>query len=412
VRYAPPQGKRVAIMSFSGGGAILAVDAIDGAGLTLASLSDATKDELRDLYPPWMTLENPIDIWIPVSRNFDAAFSRILESILRDDGVDAVLCIYCSYTLPKYAAYDSSRHVASIAGRYPQKPVLCWSYGMDIAGFTRAIEQQGNTMVFRSLQEAAGTLAKLAQYREYRQRAARKQAIPRIDADDAEVERILRAATKAQQTYLYTEALTILRAYGVNVMTWRLVSSEAELEALANELVFPVCLKVVSTDIVHKSDSGGIRLDIQDQRQLIENFRQLYTEVRRRQPQARIAGVLVQSMAAKGKEVMIGAKRDAVFGPCLIVGAGGVYTEIYRDYAFRIAPTDAAEAYEMIAELQYSRILAGVRGEPACHLPAIVDTLLKISQLVCNHGEIREVDVNPLIVDERGAVVVDARIIL
>lgn len=411
-RYAPPQGKRVAIMSFSGGGAILAVDAIEAADLTLASLSDATKDALGDLFPPWMTLENPVDIWIPVSRDFHAAFPRILGSILRDEGVDAVLCIYCSYTLPKYAVYDSSRYIASIASRYPHKPVLCWSYGMDIAGFTRAVEQQGNTMVFRSLEEATGTLAKLVQYREYRRRAARKQAISHIDVDDAEVKRILRGASKARQTYLYTEALAILRAYGVNVVGWRLVSNEADLLALAKELVFPVCLKVVSADIVHKSDSAGIKLDIQDQQQLIENFRQLYAEVRRRQPQAQIAGVLVQSMAAKGKEVMIGAKRDPAFGPCLIVGAGGVYTEVYQDYAFRIAPIDADEAYEMIAELQCSRILAGVRGEPACHLTAIVDTLLKISQLVCNHGEIRELDVNPLIVDERGAVVVDARIIL
>lgn len=412
VRYTPPQGKCVAIMSFSGGGAILAVDAVEAAGLTLASLSDATKEALRDLFPPWMTLENPVDIWIPVSRDFHAAFPRILQLILDDEGVDAVLCIYCSYTLPKYTAYDSSRHIAAIAGRYPRKPVLCWSYGMDIAGFTRAVEQQGNAMVFRSLEEATGTLAKLVQYREYRHRAARKEAVPHIDVDDAKVKRILRAATKARQSCLYTEALAILQASGVNVMTWRLVSSEAELVALANELVFPVCLKVVSADIVHKSDSGGIKLDIQDRQQLIENFRQLYADVRRRQPQARITGVLVQSMAVKGKEVMIGAKRDPAFGPCLIVGAGGVYTEIYRDYAFRIAPIDHDEAYEMIAELRYSRILAGVRGEPACYLPAIADMLLKISQLVCNHGEIRELDVNPVIVDERGAVAVDARIIV
>jgi acetate---CoA ligase (ADP-forming) len=411
-RYAPPQGKRVAIMSFSGGGAILAVDAIEAAGLTLASLSDATKEELRDLFPSWMTVENPVDIWIPVSRDFHTAFPRILEAMLRDEGVDALLCIYCSYTLPKYSAYDSSRYIGPIAGNYPQKPVLCWSYGMDIAGFSRAIEQQGNTMVFRSLEEAAGTLAKLLQYGEYRRRAERQQATARVDADDAKVKSILDAASKTRRTYLYIEALEILQVYGVDVMGWRVASNEAELVALAKDLVFPVCLKVVSAHIVHKSDSGGIRLGITDPQQLIESFRQLYADVGRRQPHATIAGVLVQSMAAKGKEVMIGAKRDPAFGPCLLVGAGGVYTEAYKDYAFRIAPVGLDDAYEMIAELQYSRILNGVRGEPACHLSSIAETLLKISQLVCAHPEIREIDVNPLIVNERGAVVVDARIIL
>ena len=200
----PADSGMLALIAFIVITPLVAAVALEAAGLTLASLSDATKDELRDLFPPWITLENPVDIWIPVSRNFDAAFPRILDSMLRDEGVDAVLCIYCSYTLPKYAAYDSSRYIASIAARYSEKPVLCWSYGMDIAGFTRAVEQQGNTMVFRSLEEATGTLAKLVQYREYRRRAARAPAIPRIDADDPEVERILRAATNAQQAYLYT----------------------------------------------------------------------------------------------------------------------------------------------------------------------------------------------------------------
>ncbi len=175
---------------------------------------------------------------------------------------------------------------------------------------------------------------------------------------------------------------------------------------------YPLCLKAVSQDLVHKSDSGGIVLGIGDRDELCAAYRRLHTEVRARAPQAEVSAVLAQVMAPKGKELMIGVKRDPSFGPCLIVGAGGIYTEILGDYAFRLAPVTEAEAREMIAELAFSKILAGARGEPACHLPSIVEVLLKVSQLICGHPEIREIDLNPLIVNEQGAIVVDSRIML
>ncbi len=411
VTYAPPKGKRVAIVSFSGGGAILAIDAIEGAELTMASLSESTKKELRDLFPGWIEVDNPLDIWIPVSRDLHAAFPCILEAALRDEGVDAVLCIYCSYSLPKYDAFDSSSHIRKLAGKYPEKPVLCWTYGMDIAGFTEKVEGDGTAMVFPSLEDAAGALAKLVQYGAYRRRGDKPPSQPSFDPDDARVSALLAKAGEAQQNHLFVEALEILRAYGIEVSDWRLARSEEELAAEAGALTYPLCLKAVSSDILHKSDSGGIILGINDERELIEAYRELHANVGRQEPGARISAVLVQTMAPKGKELMIGAKRDSAFGPCLIVGAGGIYTEVLGDFAFRLAPITEEEAYGMIGELNFAKILGGVRGEPACYLPAIVEVMLKVSHLVCAHPEIREIDINPLIVNERTAVVVDARII-
>ena len=159
-------------------------------------------------------------------------------------------------------------------------------------------------------------------------------------------------------------------------------------------------------------DPGGVVLDIGDRGELLAAYRRLHAEVRERAPQAEVTAVLVQKMAPKGKELMIGAKRDPSFGPCLIVGAGGIFTEILGDYAFRLAPVTEAEARDMIAELAFSKILAGARGEPACHLASIVEVLLRVSQLICAHPEIREIDLNPLIANQRGAVIVDSRIIL
>ncbi len=408
--YAPPRGKRVAVVSFSGGGAILAIDAIEGAGLELARLSEETIRAIEDLFPPWLAVDNPVDVWIPVARDFDASFPRILEQVLRDDAVDALICIYCSYTLPKYAALDSSRHVGEIASRFPEKPVLCWSYGLDISGFSKRIEAGGAAMVFPSLDAAAGAIARMADYGAVR-RAAPRGAPPRFDVDDARVSELLASAARSGSRYLFTESLEILEAYGIGAARWRLARSEDELARKAAEIGYPVCMKVVSADVVHKSDSGGVRLNIADDRALLDGYRGMREDVLRASPGAAIEGVLLQAMAPEGREIMIGAKRDPAFGPCLVVGAGGVYTEVLDDYAFLLAPADEAEARGMLAGLKCYPLLRGVRGEAASDVESIVDTLLRVSQLVTTHSAIREIDINPAIVGERGSVVVDARIV-
>ena len=410
--YTPPKGRRVAIMSYSGGGAILTIDAIEDAGLSLAQFSDTTMAKIADLFPDWISIDNPLDVWIPVSRDLQAAFPRMLEAILDDDGVDAVICIYCSYTLPKYEAYDCTAHITEFAAKYPDKPIACWSYGIDIAGFTKAIEKDGTTMVFPSLEMAAGTLAKLVQYRENRNRLSARPVIPAAAFDSAAVAAIFNHAMPGPDGYLFAEALETLQTCGLTVAPWGLANSEDELIKVAEDLAYPLCLKVISGDIVHKSDSGGIKLGIEDRQGLVDGYRTLLADIARLNPAASINGVVVQEMVSKGKEVMIGAKRDPVFGPCLILGTGGVYTEIFDDYSFRLAPITESEAEAMVEELRLAPLLKGVRGEAACHFPSIVEALLSVSQLVTTHQEIVELDINPLIVDERAAVAVDARIFL
>ena len=410
VTYTPPKGKRVAVVSFSGGGAILAIDAIEGAGLELAKLSDDTIHEISELFPPWLTVDNPVDIWIPVARDFDASFPRILERVMQDPGVDAVICIYCSYTLPKYDALNSSRYIGEIASRNPEIPILCWTYGLDISGFTRKIEEQGTAMVFPSLESAGATIAKMADYQAFVSAPSSVKAA-RFEVDDASVSSLLASAIQSSSSYLFTESLEILEAYGINLAPWRFAASEPDLAANAAEIGYPVCMKIVSADIIHKSDSGGIRLNIADDQALLENYREMLNDVLRHDAQATITGVLLQAMAPRGKEVMIGAKFDPTFGPCLIVGTGGIYTEVLNDFAFCLAPINEAEARQMLAGLKLYPLLEGVRGEGPCDIDSIVDTLLRLSQLVTTHPTIKEIDINPLIVNEHGSVIVDARII-
>ena len=410
--YAPPKGKRVAVVSYSGGGAILAIDAVESAGLTLAPLAESTRAALKDQFPPWMEVDNPLDIWIPVAKDYHTAFPNILEQVLKDPNVDAVLCIYCSYTLPKYAGYDASRYIGKLAAAYPDKPILGWSYGMDIAGFTAEVERDGNAMVFPSLEDATHTLAKLVAWDVYRSAAPAAVPDASADVDRTAVTGILEAAAKRGQQYLFTEGLAALEAYGVAMPAWAMARDEDELADMAKDIPFPQCLKVVSSDIVHKSDSGGIRLGIQNQDELIEAYRALLGDIATRAPGAKVDGVVVQAMAPKGHEVMIGAKRDATFGPTLVMGAGGIYAEILDDFAVRLAPISKDEAHGMFDDLALSKLLRGARGEAPCDLDAIVDILLRVAALVCDHPAIQEIDLNPLIVNERGAMTVDARIIL
>jgi acyl-CoA synthetase (NDP forming) len=356
-----------------------------------------------------MEIDNPVDIWMPVARDFETAFPTILDRILADEGVDSVICIYCSYTLPKYDLYDSSGHIREIAGRHPDKPVLCWSYGLDIEGFTREIEKDGTAMVFPSLADAADTLAKLT---EYGARCGRPAVVPAPFEAKPEASAILDRAAADDTPYLFTEGLDICATYGLAVAPWRLVASEDELAEKTRDLAYPLCLKIVSPDILHKSDGGGIRLGIADAAALAEGYRALIGDILAQTPDARIDGVLVQQMAPAGKEVMVGMKRDLEFGPCIVFGAGGIYAEIWNDFAFRIAPVDEQEARDMIDETKVSNILKGARGETPCHLPGIVDAIVGLSRLAQAHPQIEEVDINPMIVTPQAAVVVDARIIL
>ncbi|MSP66498.1 MAG: CoA-binding protein [Alphaproteobacteria bacterium] len=411
VTYPPPRGRRVAIMTFSGGGAVLAIDVLDSAGLSLAALSPATRAALEPLFPDWLAVENPVDCWIPLARDMHANYPRILEALLQDPGVDAVICIYCSYKLPKYAAYDCSSHLRAMAKKYPAKPILGWTYGLDVAGFTREVERDGTVMVFPTLDGLARSLASLAGWGEFRAAPMRTLSAP-LPADAGSVRKALGAATAKGTTYLFAEALDILAAYGFSVAPWRLARNPDDLARAARELSFPLCLKVVSADIVHKSDAGGIRLGLCDSGQLGAADRDLRAEVARRVPGARIDGVLVQEMAPKGFEVMLGARRDPGFGPCVVMGAGGIYTEILDDYAFRLAPLVADEARAMIGETRIARLLAGARGGAAADVEGLVEALRRLSQLVTEHPQIREIDLNPLFVGTRGAVVADARIIL
>jgi acetyltransferase len=235
------------------------------------------------------------------------------------------------------------------------------------------------------------------------------------DADPDRARAILTEAAAAGRTHLpEPEAAEVLRAYGLPVLPSRVATSADGAAASAGELGFPVAMKIVSPDIIHKSDAGGVILNVTDAGAARAAYERIVSQAREHTPDAEIRGVTVQPMAEEGTEIILGATRDAVFGPVLLLGLGGTFVEIFRDVAFRAAPLLARDADEMLAELRGRPLLEGARGRPPADVAALRDCLRRLSALAADCPEVKELDMNPVIVypEGRGAVVADARILL
>jgi len=211
---------------------------------------------------------------------------------------------------------------------------------------------------------------------------------------------------------LETEAKTVCMEYGIPVTEFKLAKSEAEAVEFADEIGYPVVLKIVSLDIVHKSDVGGVMVDLKDAMSVRNAYNQILENVMRHDAKARITGILIQEMAPSSTEVIVGAIKDPQFGPAIMFGLGGIFVEVLKDVTFRIAPITEDEACEMISEVKAYPLLKGYRNTPPADLEAIAKILLNTSRLVTDHSEIKELDLNPIMVYEKGAKTVDARIIL
>jgi len=214
------------------------------------------------------------------------------------------------------------------------------------------------------------------------------------------------------KSLLETEAKTVCMEYGIPVTKFKLANNETEAVKFATSIGFPVVLKIVSPDIIHKSDVGGVIVGIKNAQEVRSGYGQIMDNVRKHNPKARIVGMLVQEMAPAGTEVIVGSIKDPQFGPALMFGLGGVFVEVLKDVTFRIAPVNEDEATEMISEVKAYPLLKGYRNMPPADLKAIIKILLNTSKLVMDNPEIKELDLNPIIVYEKGAKTVDARIIL
>jgi len=226
------------------------------------------------------------------------------------------------------------------------------------------------------------------------------------------VHQIIEKAKKEKRPLLETEAKELLREYGIPVPDFRLIKTEDEIGKITEKFGYPLTMKIVSPDIIHKSDAGGVKLNIKDEKEARLSYQEIISGAKKYNRKAKILGVIAYSMVLQGTEIIIGMMKDPHFGPTIMFGLGGIFVEILKDVSFRILPIEERDAQEMITEIKGYEILKGVRGESAKDIMAIREVLMKISQLTMENPEINEIDLNPIFVFEKSLQVVDARIIL
>ncbi len=403
-----PRGDRVAIVTNAGGPGIMATDACVRRGLRLAPLSDETKRKLREGLPPTASVQNPIDL---IGDADERRYAHALKLVLNDETVDAVIVICTPQMMANLEAI--ARTVAEAARSQREKPVLACFMALEELGETLQILERAKIPNYRFPEAAARALAEMAQYTAWVHR-------PRTPVRTFEVDReaaltVIQKAQREGRRFLpEPEAHAVLRAYGFPVLRGELATGEEEAVRIAQGIGYPVVLKVVSPQIVHKFDVGGVKLNLKDEAEVRAAYREILGRVREHRTDAEIWGVFVQEFVPGGLETILGLKRDPHFGPLLMFGLGGVYVEVLKDVTFRIAPIRELGAYRMIKQIRAHKLLEGFRGQPPRDVPAIAECLLRLSQLATELEAIEELDVNPLMVFEqgRGARVVDARILL
>ena len=400
-----PRSRRVAILTNAGGPGIMATDAVETAGLELAPIGADTVAKLRTKLPPASNFHNPVDCLGDAGAD---RYNFTAETVLADPNVDAALAVLTPQTSTQ--PYETAEGLAAAAAKY-QKPMLaCFMGG---GAMTGAIDLLGGHRIpnYPYPERAVQALATMVRYREWREEP--EDPIERFEADIEAVKAIFRSARAEGRVNLgEIEAREVVQAYGVHMPKSRVAQNAEEAARFADEIGYPVVMKIVSPDILHKSDLGGVRVGIRGRQEAMDAFELMMLRIRRYAPNADLRGVSVQEMVQTGREVILGSTRDPQFGPLVMFGLGGIYVEVLKDVSFRVAPFGRRHARMMIDEIRSAPLLRGARGERPCDLDAIVTSLLTLSQLVTDFPEIVEMDVNPLKVGEpgQGAVAVDARI--
>lgn len=406
--YQPPlQGRNIAIVTNAGGPGIMATDALESNGMKLATLQPETVELLRQGLPPAANVYNPVDV---IGDALADRYEHALKAVWADKNVDGLLVIL---TPQVYTQIEKTAELLGDLAAKHSKPVLGCFMGEARVGPGIAILNKRNIPNYSFPERAVGALKAMADYWENGQRP-----LPTYDEFDVDRDRVRRVFRRVRREGRLSlgdaEAREILEAYGLRIPRSVLAKTMEEAVQAATDIGYPVVMKVASPDILHKSDIGGVRINVRDVEQLRDLYDLLIYRAQRAMPDATIWGVLVQEMVAKGKEVIIGVNRDPQFGPLLMFGLGGIYVEVLKDVTFRIAPVSRQEATAMIDEIRAYHLLHGVRGEKPSDLDAIVDAILRVSQLVTDYPEIVEMDINPLTVHEsgRGAIAVDSRFVL
>jgi acetyl coenzyme A synthetase (ADP forming)-like protein len=401
-----PRSRRTAVLTNSGGPGILAADALEAQGLELVELEPRTVAKLRPLFPEEASIRNPLDMIASATAD---DYRTALDALLADAGVDAAVAIF----VPPLGVRqeDVAESLVAVAPRYPAKPVLAVLMGRAGLPQGRAELHRAGIPAYIFPESAARGLAALRRHREWLARPPVAAPALVVDADRAG-RLIAGALAEGRRRLSEPEALALLEAYGIPVARFAFARTPAAAAEAAARLGVPVAVKVVAPAVVHKTDVGGVRLDLSTPVEVAAAAAEVIEAGRRAGRGTEPDGVLVQEMVRGGRETIAGVTREPGFGPLVMFGLGGVFVEALRDVVFRLAPIQPLDAHDMLRGIRGAAVLEAFRGAPAADLAALADVLLRVSRLAGDHPEIAELDVNPLLAFPNGVRAIDARVLL
>ena len=402
-----PHGNRVAIVTNAGGPGIVATDVTVSSGLQLSQLGQDTLDALASHLPSAANIHNPVDIIGDAAQD---RYENALSAVIRDENVDGALVILTPQSMTN--ALATAQAIVRIASR-SHKPILCCFMGIiDVSAGVKYLQEHG-IPVFKFPENAAKAFGALYRYARWLNRQIL--APFQLKHDKMSATELIQDLIDKGMTHVgEIEGLALLKCYGFNTLETQLATDAAAAVAAAEKTGFPVVMKIVSPQIIHKSDAGGVKVGMETPEAVKKAFEIIVANAKKYQSDVEITGVLVQKLAPQGEEVILGMNRYPVFGPLIMFGLGGIFVELFADVVFRLAPVNRNSVRRMIRQIKGFKLLNGFRGRPKTDLEEIEKSLVRLSDMVISHPEIQELDINPLITHEkgRGATVADCRLVL
>ncbi|MGO9138509.1 MAG: acetate--CoA ligase family protein [Syntrophales bacterium] len=401
-----PKGNRVAIVTNAGGPGILATDVTVSSDLLLARFEPSTVDDLASHLPLTANIHNPVDI---IGDAPSERYEHALRAVIKDKGVDGALVILTPQSMTD--ALGTAQAIVRVA-RGAQKPIICCFMGIvDVSPGVKYLQENGYP-VYRFPENAAKAFGILYRYSRWMNREHLAQFTLAHDRDEAAAV-IARCLAQGKVQLGEMDSVELLKCYGFSLLPSRLAKNADEAADIGEGMAFPVVMKIASAQILHKTDAKGVVVGIKNKDEAKGAFRRIIKNAEEFRHDAVIDGVMVQKMAMQGEELILGVNRTSL-GPLLMFGLGGVFVEVFQDVVFRLAPIFRNETHRMVQEIKGYKLLTGFRGRPKADIEAIEKAVISLSNMVVNHPEIKEMDINPLIVHEegKGATVADCRIIL
>ncbi|MCJ7695113.1 MAG: acetate--CoA ligase family protein [Anaerolineaceae bacterium] len=400
-----PGGKNVAIVTNAGGPAALASDSLAANGFNLAEISAETQLTLKSKLNPSAQVGNPIDMLGGAeAQEYDAC----LEALIQDKGVDVLMPILVPQSLVDPLSVAKAFLKNSASG----KPLLACMMGEHSIIEARNLLHQNHIPLYQYPEDMGIVLGAMQQYHTFLNQED-QDIISFQNADRQSVKNVLQKMVN-RKSLGENETRPLLSAYGIPVIPGRLAQTIDEAVQIAEEIGYPVAMKIVSDDILHKTDTGGIKLNLHTAEKVKEAYNFMLDNIRHTLPLAKLDGVLIEAMAPHGQEVIVGMRDDPTFGPLIMVGMGGIYVELRKDVAFKVAPLSKADIKDMILNTYAGKLLQGYRGGAPGDMDALIDVIGKLSQLALDNPEIKEFEINPLLVleDGKGVIALDSRAII